>query len=244
MAQKILIVLLLSIGLQLHAQSDGTVGLQRAWVLAYNAEEDLQKFYGDQSGILLNDDLSTKAKPVAEALQNLRKTTGTFEDYTTLTTHQLYRKQKIEVGEYVSSDGTKYNTLIAWSFDTEWKKEFETIYPAANTDVSDEDIQKLTQSWEALSNAHRPDKIVSDLYVDQGLYFNQGKVYRGDEVADVYSYMTSEKWKIKLEALSTMECASGHLLNVGTYNSGGKGLYILIWKKVDEEWKLLLDFNY
>ena len=56
--------------------------------------------------------------------------------------------------------------------------------------------------------------------------------------------MSNESYKIKLEALKVLQVNNKIVFDIGTFTSGGKGLYTLIWKKEDDDWKLLLDFNF
>ncbi len=55
--------------------------------------------------------------------------------------------------------------------------------------------------------------------------------------------MLGEKFSIQLTVLGSYRCGD-ILLTVGEFQTNGKGLYTLIWKKVAGKWKLLLDFNF
>jgi hypothetical protein len=245
MSKNGLLLLFLLLSLQLGAQSEGTVTLQKNWLTAYNAQADLSSFYSTLSGLFVEDSITTDPKLIAQRFKDLRQKWGTFSNYKTDEVFQIQKRNKIEVGTYTTADGQQYRTLIAWSIKDYWKKEFEVIYPVASDyQISETLIKQLTKDWESRSNAHRPDLIVDELYVDRGYYFNRGDVYRGSDVAKVYAYMENSDWEIELSSMSAIPCAPYTILNVGTYTSNGKGLYILLWKKELSDWKLLLDFNF
>ncbi|MEL7123036.1 MAG: hypothetical protein AAFO07_26540, partial [Bacteroidota bacterium] len=86
--------------------------------------------------------------------------------------------------------------------------------------------------------------LVNNLCLPNGYYFNNGKKYQGQEIKTVYNYMTNENWQIKLYSGRIEQVNNDIAYDIGTYQSTGKGQYVLIWKKTDDGWKILLDFNF
>ena len=56
--------------------------------------------------------------------------------------------------------------------------------------------------------------------------------------------MSNDSYKITLEALKVLQVNNKVIFEIGIYRAGGEGLYTLIWVKENEEWNLLLDFNF
>lgn len=159
--------------------------------------------------------------------------------------YQLRDNQKFVLGEYKTKSGNVYSTIIGWKNRDKWTKEFEVIYNNNDYLILEIDsVNKARNNWEKLSNQHRPDLIVDEIFSDNGKYFNRGIQYSDRELIEAYSYMNNESHKIKLEPLKVLQINSDIVFDIGTFEVGGKGLYTLIWKKEVDTWKLLLDFNF
>jgi len=218
--------------------------LQAKWVDAWNEGNSLAGFYNDQSGLLRNDNLFTKTDEILNQLISLRNTAGKLS-YESLETFQLYEAQKFEFGRYVTIDGSGYYTIIGWRNEDGWRKEFEVIYPA-KFNIKDETplIDPARLQWQAYSNQHRPDLIAEKIFSKDGNYLNRGIHSRGMEIAEAYSYMKNESYRIKLEPIKVHQVNEHIIYEIGIYDVGGKDVYTLIWRKEADEWKLLMDFNF
>ena len=228
-----------------QSNRDSTEAVQANWLAALNNSKSLSSFYSDNSGILLNDELFIGVDEINKQLQAFIKITGHFKNYNLLEVHQLRDHQMFVLGEYKTISGEIYSAITAWTYRDKWTKALEVIY--SNNDYTDNGIDSVNQAraqWEKHSNEHRPDLIVEKIFSENGKYFNRGKLYNGREIAGAYSYMNSESYTIKLEALKVLQVNCDIIYDIGTFKVGGKGLYTLIWKKVLGEWKLLLDFNF
>ena len=64
------------------------------------------------------------------------------------------------------------------------------------------------------------------------------------QIADAYGYMKNNSYSIDLTPQKIIQVNNQIVYEVGTYDTGGKGLYFLLWAKKREEWKLWLDFNF
>lgn len=222
-----------------------TETIQANWIKAFNQQGGFDNFYKKDTGVLLADSIYQSPILINSQLAQLQQQVGKITNYEVLSTHQLRAQQKFEFGKYITDQQKTLYTLIGWKKGKKWQKEFEVIH-SAQSELPDTEklVNQLTQAWEKRSNGHRPDLIVKELYVaNGGYYFNQGKVYRGEEVTQVYQYMVPENFTIKLTPLSAYQ-ADDLLITVGEFQTTGRGLYALIWKKVGDEWKLLLDFNF
>ncbi|MEM9391394.1 MAG: hypothetical protein AAGA02_13025 [Bacteroidota bacterium] len=227
------------------AQSRETQDLQKDWISSFNQSGDLQSFYREASGILQESKLITGSDNIGKKWLEFRGRQGTITEYKRLETIQLRETSKFELGEYLMEKGSRYYTIIGWRNNNGWYKEIEVTHIAVDPGADETDeIKLLRDSWQKLANDHRPDLIGKELYTDGGYYFNRGRVYSNRDIADVYSYMNPESFRIALEGLSTTIVNEEIAYDIGSFQTNGKGLYILIWIKKENKWKLLLDFNF
>lgn len=218
---------------------------QSNWLMALNESKNVDSFYNAQSGILLNDESSVGIKSLNKALQNLKHKVGKFTDYRSIEEFKLRENQKFVLGTYKTQNGDILNTIIGWRYRDKWTKAFEVIYnKTKDFTLGIDSVNKKREDWEKFSNQHRPDLIVSKVFLEKGKYFNRGTQYVGKEIINAYSYMSHESYKIKLDALKVLQVNKDIIFDIGTFTSGGKGLYTLIWKKTADVWKLLIDFNF
>ena len=222
-----------------------TEEIQQQWIQALNNSQSLEPFYNQNSGIYQQNRLFTKMDEISKRWINFQDQEGSITVYKILDTFQLRENQKFELGWYKTEKGSTYYTIIGWRNKDRWIKEVEVTY-AANNPRQDKagEIDPFRMAWEKYSNDHKPDLIGTELYLDGGYYFNRGRAFTNKEISDAYSYMYDESYNITLETLNTTFVTDNLAFDIGTYQTRGKGLYILIWKKVKDEWKLLLDFNF
>lgn len=226
-------------------QSEQTTEIQNKWIEYVNSGNELKAFYDSHSGILQQNQLVTGIERIAEKWFDFIELEGSITDYKSLGTFQLREGSKFELGEYHTEKGVTYYTVIGWRNKDGWHKEIEVTYAAYNPGPDKSGtIDSLRSAWQRLANDHRPDLIGKDLYVDGGYYFNRGRVYLNKQIADVYSYMDPKTFSIQLDGLSSTMVNEQMAYDIGTFQTSGKGLYILIWIKTKGEWKLLLDFNF
>ena len=225
-------------------QAQNTETVQTDWIKALSEGGDLNAFYNDQSGILLNREVYLGASEIGQQLQAYWE-----DDPLVRFEHQYVRQlrdqQKFESGIYETKSGKLFQTIIGWQWKETWTKTFEVIHPLAPDLNNDENIvDKGREKWVMHSNEHRPDLIAQQVFSASGKYFNRGKVYPQSEIAGAYSYMNNENYVITLEPQMVKRVDERTVFEIGIFKVGGQGLYTLIWIKENNEWKLLLDFNF
>ncbi|MEO0341433.1 MAG: nuclear transport factor 2 family protein [Bacteroidota bacterium] len=221
---------------------------QKAWLKTLNKGNDLIDFYPYNCGLLWKDSLYIDRAVIDQKYQAWKKAAKKKIKYTQLGVYEIRPNQKFILGKYTSGKSKSYLSAIGWSLkDDFWQKELEVLYEMDENTANNLDhagISKALQQWEDFSNAHQPDRIAEQLCLPNGYYFNNGRKYVGPEIKEIYSYMNNPKWKIKLASDKVAFVDESLAYDIGTYQSTGKGQYILIWKKVDGEWRILLDFNF
>ena len=230
-------------GQQLAEES--TDSIQIEWLDAVKKSKNLEPFYIENSGILLNNTVYIGLEEINKQLLDLKRNAGQLSNYKKLEVHQLRDNQKFELGVYSTESGNIFTTIIGWKLGTKWAKEFEVIYKnGKDFTLEEESIIDGRGKWEELANQHRPDLIVDEVFSDNGKYFHRGTQYKNIEIIKAYSYMNNDSYKITLEALKVLQVNNKVIFEIGIYRAGGEGLYTLIWVKENEEWNLLLDFNF
>ncbi len=227
---------------------DAPAQQQASWLKTLNKGHDLIDFYPYNCGLLWQDHLYIDRDNIDQQYQAWKKLVKKKVKYKALKTLEIRADRKFILGEYTIGKSISYLSAIAWiQKEGFWQKELEVLYEKdldEKTVLDREGIAKALQQWEDYSNAHQPDLIAENLCLANGYYFNQGKKYVGPEIKQVYSYMNNPKWTIKLTSDEVCFVNENLAYDIGTYQSNGKGQYILIWKKVEGEWKILLDFNF
>lgn len=218
---------------------------QQKWLLAFNNDADLHHFYSDQSGVLLNDVLITGVDKINQEIKVLKGQMSGKVHYERLDEFQIHDNSKFEYGIYKDALGKSFFSVIGWRNNNAWVKEFEAVYPMKEIKTSGiGTVDQGRQTWEKYSNNHQPTELAKKLCMKKGYYFNRGRVFQGMEIAEAYAYMAKDTWQIKLEGKKSLQVNQDIIYDVGSYQSSGKGMYVLIWKRKGKDWKILLDYNF
>jgi|GEM_PF-3515195 len=219
-------------------------GLQKQWVEALKNRRNIAFVYDRTSGLMRNDSLYIGISEIESVLKDMNREDGLVQ-YDTLSHFQLYPGQIFVHGVYSTEKGIKLSSVIGWRRDGKWIKAFEVIAQrAVINEKSEKEIGLLRASWELYSNQHRPDLIARNVFSDNGRYFYKGLEYRGMDIADAYGYMRDKSYSIDLTPQKVIQVNDHLIYEIGIYDTGGKGLYFLLWARKGEQWKLLLDFNF
>lgn len=242
-SQKIIFLLLIVVSPICATAQKTTEALQSEWLKAVNGGSALNDFYNNNSGILLSGKF-VLASELSESLQRFISANGNINGYELLETHQLRNGQKLVLGKYSTATNKIFYSVIGWKQLGEWTKEFEVIYEHEDVNKGEDVAAAGRKVWENYANEHRPDLIIKNLSAENGMYFNRGQLYKGHEIIEAYGYMNNENYHITLESLSGTRVNEEVFFDIGTFQVGGKGLYLLIWTKENDDWKILLDFNF
>lgn len=225
-------------------ESSHTYTLQKKFLHSLNSGKDTGFPLTEKSGLVYGDSLVIGEEHITGLWKEIIRGRGTIS-YDTLASFQLYPGQLFVHGEYSTASGKKYSSVIGWVRSGEWVKAFEAVAPRGESleDMKTE-INLLRASWELYSNQHRPDLIAKNVFAPTGRYFYRGTIYTGSNIADAYSYMEDENYSIDLSPQKVIPVNPELTYEIGIFDTGGKGLYFLMWGKAGEDWKLLLDFNF
>ncbi|QBA63393.1 hypothetical protein [Muriicola soli] len=248
------IFLLLLFGIVCHQESvvfgqdkkakSETYQIQQQWLSTLGKQPGSAMPYNQSSGLMVEETLNIGTDAINAAIKELNSR-DRFVRYDSVAYFQLYPGQLFAHGVYTTEKGQVFQSVIGWKQDNTWKKAFEAIGPKGKiSEDSKTEIGLLRSSWELYSNQHRPDLIAKNVFAENGRYFYKGKEYIGDEIAMAYGYMKNESYSIDLTPKKVIQVNNQLVYEIGIYDTGGQGLYFLLWSKVGEDWKLLLDFNF
>lgn len=229
---------------QTKAVKKQTFELQKKWLSELNSNQKITPPYTGFSGLMYKDSLLL-GQDAIEGMWKRLNGEDRITKYDTITFFQLYEDQMLVHGVYTTAGGTKIPSVIAWKYDKSWYKALEAIAPKSDR-IPDHktEIGLLRSSWELYANQHRPDLIVKNVFSSRGKYFYRGKVHKGMEIAEAYGYMRDKSYGIDLTPRKIIPFNEQLICEIGIYNAGGKGLYVLLWAWEGDDWKLLLDFNF
>ena len=221
-----------------------TFELQQSWLKTLPKQTGSELPFTEISGLIVGETLHI-GKPSIKAAWNELSRSGQLTLYDTLSYFQLYPGQMFVHGVYTTDKGKVFHSIIGWKKNESWVKVFEAIAP--KSDVSEDsktEIGLLRSSWELYSNQHRPDLIARNVFSANGRYFYRGIEYRGMDIAEAYGYMRDKSYSIDLTPQKVIQVNEQLVYEIGIYDTGGKGLYFLLWAREGDGWKLLLDFNF
>ncbi|WP_283401224.1 hypothetical protein [Muriicola jejuensis] len=218
--------------------------IQSGWLSELNSTRKNTPPYTGISGLMYKDSLLVGQDAIEGMWKRLNGEDRILK-YDTITFFQLYENQMLVHGVYTTAGGTKIPGVIAWKYDQRWYKAFEAVAPKSDR-MGDHktEIGLLRSSWELYANQHRPDLIVKNIFSSKGKYFYRGKVHKAMEIAEAYGYMRDKSYSINLTPRKIIPFNDRLVCEIGIYDAGGKGLYVLLWGMEGDDWKLLLDFNF
>ena len=153
----------------------------------------------------------------------------------------------LDIGHFKDVSGDEYVYLAAFrQMENEHRIEVHFITKKSHNVTKDvEAIDHLRTLWEEYSNTHQPSKLLDQTYFQDAVYFNNGMIYNGiSEIKPKYKYMAKPTWKIKLYPEAVVPVSDTKIFEIGSYVSSGQGLYILVWEKRGDVWKISFDFNF
>ncbi|MDC8002490.1 hypothetical protein POV27_00370 [Aureisphaera galaxeae] len=182
-------------------------------------------------------------------LSSFQNKHGNSHDFKTLHKIAVHDKMHYEIGSFQTENGDKFAQVIIWvgNSDAE-QKILEAVYavsPNKDTEVLDK-ITKARNKWVKLCNKHDAEKLVSELYTDDAIYYNRGRILRGHgPLSTEYSYMNSSSYSLQLNPKHVEVVNENIVFEVGRCSGSYPLPYLLIWKKqADGSWKIYMDSNY
>ncbi|CAA6806546.1 MAG: Unknown protein [uncultured Aureispira sp.] len=245
--KKYLAILIFFLIIACHSEERPSFeNLQTDFVATINQNKKGADYYCRQGALFVQHKIYKSRDSIHEQLQELPIIDTSFSS--TIIKHDS--SNYFDVGYYQLKDTTlgKLAYMVAWKEEKGiWCKELEVLYPIKITNkIGTQAIDAARQHWEDWSNEHQPDALIERLYDTNGVYLNDGYIYKGRKAIQTkYSYMLKEQWHIRLSSIQTVQVSDSLFYDVGQYVSSGKGHYFILWQlQSDSTWRVLLDFNF
>ncbi|MBT8272432.1 MAG: DUF4440 domain-containing protein [Bacteroidia bacterium] len=152
-----------------------------------------------------------------------------------------------EIGSFQTENGSgfAYLAIIEKKNGLE-KRNFEVLYKVSSTNEIPKEITQAREKWIELCNLHNATNLVQELYTDDAIYFNRGRLLIGhDQLSQEYAYMNSPSYKLHLEPKHVEMVTDDIAFEIGQCSGSYPLPYMLVWKKqADGSWKIYLDSNY
>ena len=240
--RRLIVVIAWIVSYAVSGQSSESI--QESYMDNLNESNVLKEFYLSDAGLFLNGQFHQGHEAISKALLDYKATFKKRWEYESSDIVKLRKGENFELGVYRSGK-TELQSIIGWKEENGWKKEIEIIFESEK--IREDGLSKVDSmrtKWVNLSNSHNPKGITEQVCSESAIYFNQGKTWVGAEINNAYSYMNDQSWSITLESIKTVQVSDDVILDIGIYRSGGRGLYVLVWGKEPEGWRVLLDFNF
>jgi ketosteroid isomerase-like protein len=221
----------------------------QAWIQAFHSRDgSLEGFYTDNALLFPAKDRYLQG---AASVQDFYKNYGdSFRikefrvDYRVQLTEN--RGMVYETGSFVTDTEEMYQYLTVWTQDDNiWLHELDVISVRDISLTADPLIDTARNQWIELANANSAKKLAKELYNLDFVYYNRGRLYEGYEnLADIYSYMDNENYKINLTKDICVMVQPDLAYEIGTWTSAGSGSYLIVWRYTENKWGIHLDTNW
>lgn len=217
----------------------------QAFCQAIQQQTSIKEFFWKQGALFTNQGLYKHRDSIQVHFQS-------FDIDTFISTALLQHDSShwFELGYYKKnnhSDSGLIASAIAWKqVNQQWFKELEIITPKSNqSNTAITAITTARRQWEQYSNQHQVASFIATCYADSSFYFNDGYIYENSAaIEEKYQFMNDPQWRIRLSNHAILQANDSLCYDIGQYISNGKGHYLWCWQRKDNEWKLLLDFNF
>lgn len=173
----------------------------------------------------------------------------TLKEYTPLHRVQLSENKDMafEIGLLTTAQNVSYQYLILWTkVNGSWLRDLEAVAEKTVDSDVDSGIDVARNRWVKLANQHSAADLIKNTYIENLFYYNRGILYEGYEsLADVYSYMNDPAFDINLTRDYCVMVGQNLAYEIGVWKTSDyQGNYIIVWNKLEHEWKIMLDCNW
>lgn len=158
---------------------------------------------------------------------------------------EAHKNIHYEIGFFLTNDYRKYHFLIIWrKEESQMVREFEYFAESNQVDLPLDEIHAARNKWVEICNEHRAADLVKELYLPNALYYHHEPPIIGTQaITEEYQYMNRPSYSIKLHPLAIVPVNQSTVLEIGHGSESFNGKYVLIWKRTESGWMILMDSN-
>ena len=154
-----------------------------------------------------------------------------------------------EVGSFQTEKGSEYANIGIWVTENGVQQRIlEVLFKTSKRDpiTAINEITAARNKWIGLCNAHDAAKLVNELYTEDAIYYNRGRVLIGREkLSAEYSYMNNPSYSLNLTPSHFQHVNENMVFEIGQCSGSYNLPYLLIWKKEEDgNWRIFFDSNY
>lgn len=211
-------------------------------------DDAISQYHSSVVGISKTD-LIKGQEAMKAYLLNLYGNQNKLLNYKSHFTIPVYELLEYEIGLSQTENDNQFAHLIIWSKENGSKQRIaEVIFEKSiekDNDIPNE-LAKAREKWMKLCNSNKSGKLVKELYTENAIYFNRGRILRGhSQLANEYSYMDNPTYKLQLKPEHIEMVSEDIIFEIGMCSGSYPLPYVLVWnKQPDGVWKIYFDSNY
>jgi len=217
------------------------------WKNLFNTDiESIQQAYSSNAVLVTPDGVTLRtAHDLTGFYTKLKSSIGQIKSVTTLRQEEVTPGLSFEIGCFVTTGNKKFiHLLVGRRVNNDFVRELE-ILSESNGELADvEGINKARNSWMALCNNHKANELVSRVYTENAVYYNNNRVLIGTvDITKEYRYMNNPSYQLTLTPIVVEGAGKALAFEIGQCSGSYQGKYTLVWKKIGDKWKVLVDSN-
>ncbi len=180
-------------------------------------------------------------------LVDFDKKQGSTVNFKTLYQVPVYQKLEYEIGLSETAKGGQFAHIIIWLKENDAKQKIADVAFEKTSEIEvPAELANAREKWMKLCASKNAKKLVSELYTNDAIYYNRGRILIGhDQLSKEYSYMNDPSYSLKLSPKHIEMVAEDLIYEIGMCSGSYNLPYILVWKKQqDGNWKIYMDSNY
>ncbi len=204
------------------------------------------EYHKDVVGVS-KDGMTRGLEAMTTYLQGFKKNHGALADRKSAYRVSVNQQLDYEIGTLKTEKGGLFAALLIW-IKQNGKEQIllQAQYEKSSDREVPQGITEARENWVKLCNAKDVSKLVGELYTDDAIYYNRGRILVGHEqLTQEYSYMASPSYSLQLTPKHVELVSDDLAFEIGRCSGSYPLPYMLIWKKQEDgSWKVYLDSNY
>lgn len=223
-----------------------SISANQKWMEAINDKnmELLSSLYTENAMVLSANGVDLANRN--EILELVPKSDFVVKNVSTTKRIEASDSYDYEIGSFLNKDDGLAKHLIIWNTsNNEDKRELEFIMETDGSNVDLKEIDKQRANWMALCNAHNAKSLIENMYSENTMYYNRGRLLIGrNDLVKEYAYMNNEQYQLTLNPILVESVSETIVYEFGQCEGSYNGKYILVWhKNAQGIWQVLFDSN-
>lgn len=217
------------------------------WVYIFNNKiESINSVYLpnavllSSSGVIYNTEAERK-----DFYLRLKNRIGKIKSISSTKNIDVTPDQSYEIGYFLNSENKKFAHLIIWrKVNDIVLRELEMLSESENVTIDMKSIGEARNRWMKLCNNHEIKELVSKVYFENAIYYNNYRVVIGtDNITSEYRYMNNPAYQLTLSPIILETVTESLVFEIGQCAGSYAGKYLLVWGNLSGKWRVIFDAN-